>query len=160
MKNTTLTIIVLAAMIGTLHAQENKTIKEVSTVKRVVKKEGSQVIVQEIEDVEKTKGSVIVAGNEQENQYFTEDSTKTDAKKVLKDEVTVNKTNEALVAAEKKRQEEELRKSIEASKAAAEATRKKLEQQEKERMQALEENRKKLEKRGKGIVKLQKKKNN
>lgn len=161
MKQITLFLFVFGAFIFTSEAQENKTIKEVSTVKRVVKKEGSQIIVTEVEEVEKVKGAVIVADSEEENQFFKEDSTRVnDEKKILVDEVNVNKTNLALVAAEKKRQEDELLKSQEEAKARAEVERKILEQQKKDRLEALEKNRQRLEKRSKGTGKLKKKKNN
>jgi len=160
MKKITLVLFILGAFVFTSNAQENKTIKEVSTVKRVVKKEGSQVIVKEVEDVEKEQGAVIVAGTEEENQFFKEDSTKEDDQNVLVDEVSIDKENEARVAAEKKRQEEEMIKSQAEAKAKAEAERKILEQQAKDRMKALELNRKKLEKRSKGTGKLKKKRKN
>jgi len=160
MKKITLALFVFGAFIFSSEAQENKTIKEVSTVKRVVKKEGSQVIVKEVEEIEKVKGTVIVAGNEEENQFFKEDSTKVDEKNVLVDKVSIDKNNEALVVAEKRRQEEEMIKSQAEAKAKVEAERKILEQQAKERIEALEKNRKKLEKRSKGTGKLKKKRKN
>lgn len=160
MKKTTLTIVVLSALIGTIQAQENKTIKEESTVKRVITKKGSQVIVKETEDIDKVQGAIIVTGNDEENQFFKEDSTRVNDSKVRVDKVIVDKRNEALVAAEKRRQEEEMRRSIDEARAAAEAQRKKLEELEKKRLQELEENKKRLEKRGKGVGKLKKKENN
>jgi hypothetical protein len=160
MKKITLALFVFGAFIFNAEAQENKTIKEVSTVKRVVKKEGSQVIVTEVEEIEKVKGTVMVAGNEEENQFFKEDSTTVDDKNVLVDEVTIDKNNEALVIAEKKRQEEEMIKSQAEAKAKIEAEKKILDQQAKDRVEALEKNRKKLEKRSKGTGKLKKKRKN
>lgn len=160
MKKITLVLFVFGAFIFSSEAQENKTIKEVSTVKRVVKKEGSQVIVKEVEEIEEIKGTVIVAGNEEENQFFKEDSTKVDNTNVLVDKVSIDKTNEALVIAEKRRQEEEMIKSQAEAKAKVEAERKILEQLAKDREDALAKNRKKLEKRSKGTGKLKKKRKN
>lgn len=140
-------------------AQENKTIKEETTLKRVVKKEGDKVVTSETEAKSSEKGAVIVADDGQENQYFRED-TKADQQTKTSDEFEVDSENRELVEARKKQQEEELRKSIEAAKAKAEAERKMLEAKEAERLQALEANRKKLEKRGKGVGKLKKKKGN
>ena len=161
MKKITLALLAIGAFTFTTQAQENKTIKEVSTVKREIKREGSQVIVKEVEKVEKVKGAIIVSDSEEENQFFKEDATKVDDEnKVLVDEVTINKENEALIAAEKKKQEVELIRSQTEAKARAEAERKILEQQKKERMEALEKNRKRLEKRSKGTGKLKKKKKN
>ncbi|MEZ4874940.1 MAG: hypothetical protein R2793_05705 [Flavobacteriaceae bacterium] len=139
-----------------VRAQENKIVKEETTVKKIITKEGSQVIVKEIKETEKEKGTVQVAGNEEENQEFNE-AVQTDAEKeVVTDEVTIDEENEALIAAEKQRQEEALKASIEAEKAKAEAEKKMLEEQEQARLKAMEENRKKLEKRGKGMAKLKK----
>jgi len=161
MKKITLALLAIGACIFTAEAQENKTIKEVSTVKREVKREGSQVIVKEVEKVEQVKGAIIVSDSEEENQFFKEDATKVDDEnKVIVDKVTIDEENEALIAAEKKRQEEELIRSQIEAKARAEAQRKILEQQKKERMDALEKNRARLEKRSKGTGKLKKKKNN
>ncbi|MEZ4857814.1 MAG: hypothetical protein R2781_03300 [Flavobacteriaceae bacterium] len=139
-----------------LHAQENRTIKEETTVKKVITKEGSQVVVKEVKEVEKETGAVIVADDEKENQEFSEDTTKDTENKVIKNEATIDEQNEALIAAEKKRQEEALKASIEAEKAKAEAEKKILEEQKQARLKALEENRKKLEKRSKGIAPLKK----
>ncbi len=160
MKTITLCLsIALLCSLG-MFGQENKTIKEETTVKRVVKKEGSQVIVKEVESVEKEKGAVIVADDENENQFFSEKSKNLDEENVLVDEVKVDAANEAMIEANKKKQEEELLKSQEEAKAKAEEQRKILEAQQQERLKMMEENRKKLMKRGKGTGKLRKKKDN
>ncbi len=153
-------LLLLFCALGVFYAeaQENKTIKEETTTKRVVTKKGSKVTVKEVEAVETEKGAVIVAGTEEENQFFKEDATKSEGANVLVDTVTIDKANEARIAAEKKKREEELQRSIEEARAAAEAQRKLLEEKEQERMRALEENRKRLERRGKGVGKLKKKK--
>lgn len=160
MKNYTLILLLIIGTLGSTIAQENKTITEVKTVKRVVKKEGSQVSVQEVETVEGEKGAVVVEGNEEENQFFSEDSKAINEEKVLVDETKVDAQNEALIAERKKKQEEELKRSKEEALAKAEAQKKLLEKQEKERQEALKANRKKLERRGKGVGKLQRKKRN
>ncbi len=158
MKAKLLTLLFFALGIFYAEAQENKTIKEETTTKRVVTKEGSKVIVKEVEAVETEQGAVIVAGTEDENQFFKEDATKSEGENVLVDTVEIDKANEARIAAEKKKREEELQRSIEEARAAAEAQRKLLEEKEQERLRALEENRKRLEHRGKGVGKLKKKK--
>ncbi|HPF10286.1 MAG TPA: hypothetical protein PKW08_04015 [Flavobacteriaceae bacterium] len=159
MKKIVFTTIALLAIFS-LQAQENKVVKEETTIKKVVTKEGSQVIVKEVKNVEKEKGSVMVEGNENENQEFSEDLNVDKDQEVVKDEVIIDQDNEDLIEAEKKQQEDALQKSIEAQNAKAEAERKLLEQQREERLKMMEENRKKLESRPKGMTKLQKKKHN
>ncbi|MCH9661087.1 MAG: hypothetical protein K0U54_09265, partial [Bacteroidetes bacterium] len=128
--------------IGGLLAQENRTVTQVKTVKRVVTKEGSKVTVKEVETVEGEEGAVVVAGNEEENQTFSEATEKIDQENVLVDETNLDENNEPLIAAEKKRQEEELKNSMETAKAKAEAQRQLLAQKEKERMEAVKANKK------------------
>ncbi len=148
----------LLLSLGIGHAQENKTIVEETTVKRVIKKDGQNVVVQEIESTTSEKGRLI----QQESQK--EDADYSEATKLEKNEVTVldkenvDAENKVLIEAERKKQEEELERSKAEGIAKAEAERKILEQQQAERMKVLEENRKKLEKRGKGVGRLSKKK--
>lgn len=158
MKKNTLLGLVLIGAILTCQAQENKTVQEVSTVKRVVKREGSKVIIQETEAVDKVKGTVIVANNEEENQYFQEDTLVVKDQNILVDETTTDQENEALIAAAKKRQEEELERSKAEAKAKVAEEAKLLAQRKADMEKQLELNRKKLEKRSKGTGKLQKKK--
>jgi midasin (ATPase involved in ribosome maturation) len=167
MKKFTFALFIYSALVCTIHAQEKKTIEKVATTTRVVTKEGSQVTVKETEEVRRTDGTIILIEKEGEDKYyrredsdFKEKTEQTVNKNVNVDKVTIDEKNEALIQAEKKRQEDELQASIEEAKAKAAAQRKLLEQQKKERMEALEKNRQELEKRGKGIVKLRKKKNN
>lgn len=159
MRTTITSVLVMLFCFGITYAQENKTVKEESTIKRVVKKEGSTVVVKEVEEVQTEKGAVIVADDEQENQVFSEKSNIEDAEKVLVDEELMNNQNEAEKEALAKKEAEELKKSKEAAMAKAEAERKMLAEKEAARLKEVEENRKKLEKRGKGIVKLKKKGN-
>lgn len=143
---------------ATLTAQENKTIREETTVKKVVKKEGSQVIVKEVAEIKTEAGEVIVADNEEENQVFSEKSEVKDAEKVMVDETNIDSNNEAMIARMKAKEEEELRKSKMAAMAEAEAQRKMLAEKEAARLKAVEEAQKKLEKRPKGMARLSKKK--
>ncbi|MDC8003999.1 hypothetical protein POV27_08040 [Aureisphaera galaxeae] len=160
MKNFTLTLFFIVLIIGPSLAQENKTITEVKTVKRIVTKEGSKVTVQEVETIEGQKGAVVVADDEEENQVFAEKSDTINQKNVLVDETNVDENNEALIAERKRQQEEELKKSKEEAMARAAAQKKLLAQKEKERQEALKANRKRLERRGKGVGKLDRKKRN
>lgn len=167
MKKFAFTLCIFSTLICTIQAQEKKTIETVTTTTRVVTKEGSQVTVKEVEEIRQTDGTIILIEKEDKNKdYRSEDSDfkekteQTVNKKVVKEEVTIDEKNEALIEAEKKRQEDELQASIEEAKAKAAEQRKLFEQKKKERMEALEKNRQELEKRGKGIVKLKKKNNN
>lgn len=141
------------------HAQENKTVKKETTVKKVVERKGSQVIVKEVKEVDKEKGTVMVEDNEKENQEFNE-ATTANKNTVVSDNVTIDAHNEAAIMAAKKRQEEALQKSIEAEKEKAMAQKKMLEEQKRAREQEMEANRKKLENRPKGVAKLKSGKGN
>ncbi len=167
MKKFAFTLCIFSTWICTIQAQEKKTIETVTTTTRVVTKEGSQVTVKEVEEVRQTDGTIILIEKEVKNKdYRSEDSdfkektVQTVTKNVVMEEVTIDEKNEALIEAEKKRQEDELQASIEEAKAREAERRKMYEQKEKERMEAMEKNREQLERRGKGIVKLRKKKNN
>jgi midasin (ATPase involved in ribosome maturation) len=167
MKKFTFTLFIFFALVCTIHAQEKKTIEKATTTTRVTTKEGSRIIVKEIEEVRQTDGTIILIEKEgkdknyrREDSDFKEKTEQTVSKNIKVDKVTIDEKNEVLIEAEKKRQEDELQASIEEGKAKAAAERKLFEQQKKERMEALEKNRQELEKRGKGIVKLRKKKNN
>lgn len=167
MKKFAFTLCIFSTLICTIQAQEKKTIETVTTTTRVVTKEGSQVTVKEVEEIRQTDGTIILIEKEDKNKdYRSEDSDfkekteQTVNKNVVKEEVTIDDKNEALIEAEKKRQEDELQASIEEAKAKAAEQRKLFEQKKKERLETLEKNRQELEKRGKGIVKLRKKKNN
>ena len=136
------------AMVGIVFsgtAQENKTVKETKTIKRIVKKVGDSVIVTEVEVIDKVKGAVVVAGGEKVNQSFKEDSTVVKSKNVLVDTTNIDQKNKALVAAEKKRREEELVKSKAEAAAKAEVERKLLEEKKAELQRQLKENRKRLQ---------------
>lgn len=135
-------------------AQENKTVKEESTIKKVVVKEGSNVKVEEIENVQTDNGAIIVEGNQETNQEFRDATQKDSSQKMLTDKTEVDATNEALVAAAEKRRQEELQKSIDRQNAEADVQRKMFEEKQRQLQQAMEENRKRLEARPKGIVKL------
>ena len=167
MKKFAFTLCIFSTLICTIQAQEKKTIETVTTTTRVVTKDGSQVTVKEVEEIRQTDGTIILIEKEDKNKdYRSEDSDfkekteQTVNKNVVVEEVTIDEKNEALIEAEKKRQEDELQASIEEAKAKAAEQRKLFEQKKKERMETLEKNRQELEKRGKGIVKLKKKNNN
>ena len=99
MKKSISIIVLLLFGFGAIIAQENKTIKEESVVKRVVTKEGSTVAVKEVKEVQTEKGTVVIAGDETENQEFSEQTRKEDSEQVLLDEEMMNSQNEAEKAA-------------------------------------------------------------
>jgi hypothetical protein len=139
-------------------AQENKSIVEETTVKRVVKKDGNTVEVMEVETIKSEKGTLIQKESKKEDADYTEKTELEQKEATILDKEKMDAENKALREAERKKQEAELQRSKEEGLAKAAAERKILEQQQAERLKALEENRKKLEKRGKGVGKLRKKK--
>lgn len=156
MKRILMSIAIVALSITATQAQVNKTVKEESTVKRVITKEGSDVKVKEIKNTDTESGAVIVKNNNQTNQEFKE-ATKVDSdKKVLVDETNIDQQNEAMIA-EKKVQ---LQAQLESSKRdqAEAAAKKKLEYDAKQaQMQKdLADRRAQLESRPKGMSKLKK----
>lgn len=156
MKRILLSIAIVAFSITATQAQVNKTVKEESTVKRVVTKEGSDVKVKEIKNTDTESGAVIVEGNNQTNQEFRESSTMDSDKKVLVDETNIDQQNKAMIAEKKMQQEAQL----EASKMeqASMAAKKKMEYDAKQAQmqQDLADRRAQLESRPKGMAKLKK----
>ena len=156
MKRILMSIAIVALSITATQAQVNKTVKEESTVKRVITKEGSDVKVKEIKNTDTESGAVIVKNDNQTNQEFKE-ATKMDSdKKVLVDETNIDQQNETMIA-EKKVQ---LQAQLESSKRdqAEAAAKKKLEYDAKQaQMQKdLADRRARLESRPKGMSKLKK----
>lgn len=156
MKRILMSIAIVALSITATQAQVNKTVKEESTVKRVITKEGSDVKVKEIKNTDTESGAVIVKNDNQTNQEFKE-ATKMDSdKKVLVDETNIDQQNETMIA-EKKVQ---LQAQLESSKRdqAEAAAKKKLEYDAKQaQMQKdLADRRAQLESRPKGMSKLKK----
>lgn len=156
MKNVFMSLAIAILTITGVQAQENKTLKKESTIKRVVTKEGSDVKIKEIRDTKKESGAVNVKNDNNTNQEFSESSTKGIEKEILKDDVSVDERNKALIAENKKKQEAEL----EASRRYQEelAAKRKMEfEQKKEQMQRdMDERRANLEARPKRMSKLNK----
>ena len=156
MKRILMSIAILALTITTAQAQVNKTVKEESTVQRVVTKEGSDVKVKEIKKTDTESGAVIVKNNNQTNQEFKQTTRLDSDKKVLVDNTNIDQQNEAMIAAKKAQQEAQL----EASKRelAEIAAKKKMEYEAKQAQmqQELADRRAQLESRPKGMAKLNK----
>ncbi|SRX55993.1 hypothetical protein [Aequorivita sp. CIP111184] len=156
MKRILMSIAVVALSITATQAQVNKTVKEESTVKRVITKEGSDVKIKEIKDTDTESGAVIVKDNNETNQEFSETTKKDSDKKIMVDETNVDLQNEAMIAEKKLQQQEQLEAS---KKQQAElAAKKKMEYEAKQaQMQKeLAERRAQLESRPKGMSKLKK----
>ncbi len=159
-RNITLSILAISAIAFNAKAQENKTIKEETTIQKTVVKEGSEVKVKEVAKVKTESGAVIVEGTNELNQEFREAIKVDDADKVLVNETKMDMGNESMVMAVKNRQSEELRKSIEAQKAEAEKQRQMLMDKQKQLQAELEARRMELENRPKGIAKLSRNRDN
>lgn len=154
MKRILMSIAIAALTITAAQAQVNKTVKEESTVKRVVTKEGSDVKVKEIKNTATVSGAVIVKNDNQINQEFKETSRLDSDKKVLVDNTNIDQQNEAMIADKKVQQQAQLEAS---KKEQAEiAAKKKMEYEAKQAQmqQELAERRAQLESRPKGMAKL------
>jgi hypothetical protein len=158
MRRITLLSMGLLLSLGIGQAQENKTIVEKTTVKRVITKDGQNVVVKEVESTTSEKGTLIQKESQKEDADYSEATKLEQNEDTVVDKEKFDAENKARIEAERKKQEEQLERSRAEGIAKAEAERKILEQQQAERMKALEENRKKLEKRGKGVGRLSKKK--
>lgn len=149
-------IVAVGLLSMSIMAQENKTVKKETTVKKVVTKQGSKVVTKEVAKVKKEKGKILVEGNQKVDQSSGEAVNMDQDQKVVSDAVTLDMENEAKKKAMEEKRKRELQEAIEAQKAKAEEQKKLLEEQRQERMRLLEENRKKLQHRPKGMSKLKK----
>ncbi len=139
-----------------VQAQENKTVKQESTIKRVVTKKGSEVEVKEVKETDTESGAVIVSDDNQTNQEFRIESKKNRDNKLLTDELSTDEKNELLILENKRKQEEKLEASIRQQKELAAQKRKELEQIQLQKEKELAERRAKLEARPKRMSKLKK----
>ena len=139
-----------------VQAQENKTVKQESTIKRVVTKKGSEVEVKEVKETDTESGAVIVSDDNQTNQEFRIESKKNRDNKLLTDELSTDEKNELLILENKRKQEEKLEASIRQQKELAAQKRKALEQIQLQKEKELAERRAKLEARPKRMSKLKK----
>lgn len=157
MKRILMSIAIVSFTLTAAQAQVNKTVKEESTVKRVVTKEGSDVKIKEIKNTDTESGAVVVEGNNKTNQEFSETTRKDSDNKVVVDDVVKNEANEAKKIAIRERQEAQLQKAIAEQKAAAAAEAERERQAKLQQQQAeLEARRAALMKRPDGMSKLKK----
>lgn len=157
MKRILMSIAIVSFTLTAAQAQVNKTVKEESTVKRVVTKEGSDVKIKEIKNTDTESGAVVVEGNNKTNQEFSETTRKDSDNKVVVDDVVKNEANEAKKMAIRERQEAQLQKAIAEQRAAAAAEAERERQAKLQQQQAeLEARRAALMKRPDGMSKLKK----
>ena len=157
MKRILMSIAIVSFTLTAAQAQVNKTVKEESTVKRVVTKEGSDVKIKEIKNTDTESGAVVVEGNNKTNQEFSETTRKDSDNKVVVDDVVKNEANEAKKIAIRERQEAQLQKAIVEQRAAAAAEAERERQAKLQQQQAeLEARRAALMKRPDGMSKLKK----
>ena len=139
-----------------VQAQENRTVKRESTIKRVVTKKGSEVEVKEVKETDTESGAVIVSDDNQTNQEFRIESKKNRDNKLVTDELNTDEKNELLILENKRKQQEKLEASIRQQKELAAQRRKELEQIQLQKEKELAERRAKLEARPKRMSKLKK----
>ena len=131
----------------TLLGQNNETVKEVVTVKRVITNNGQNITISEQQATEQIKGTVVVAGDSIVNQSATERSIQVIDTVNAQQQKIKDSVNQAKVAQLKAAREAELKASIEAQKAKAEAQKKELEERYQKQLKALEAQRKALMKK-------------
>lgn len=156
MKNAVMSLALAILTLAGVQAQENKTVKQESTIKRVVTKKGSEVEVKEVKETDTESGAVIVSDDNQTNQEFRIESKKNRDNKLLTDELSTDEKNELLILENKRKQEEKLEASIIQQKELAAQKRKELEQIQLQKEKELAERRAKLEARPKRMSKLKK----
>ncbi|MBT0608570.1 hypothetical protein [Aequorivita echinoideorum] len=155
MKKILMSLAVATCTVAGVQAQVNKTVKQESTVKRVVTKEGSEVKVKEIKDTNTEAGAVIVEGNNETNQEFREATVKGQNQDVVVDDVNINAANEEKLMAIKQRQQAELEMAIKAQKEKNEMEAERIRAEKKAELQRqMEEKRAMLERRPEGMSKL------
>ncbi|MEM0518791.1 hypothetical protein [Aequorivita flava] len=154
MKRIVMSIAVAVFTFSALQAQENKTVREESTVKRVITKEGSDVKIKEVKNTDTESGVVVVKDNNQTNQEFKETTKRDSDKKVLVDEVVVDRENEAMIAAKKAQVQVQLEASKKEQAALAAKRKAEFEAKKAKMAQELAERRAQLETRPKGMAKL------
>ncbi|NGX84117.1 hypothetical protein [Aequorivita sp. KMM 9714] len=156
MKNAVMSLALAILTLAGVQAQENKTVKQESTIKRVVTKKGSEVEVKEVKETDTESGAVIVSDDNQTNQEFRIESKKNRDNKLLTDELNTDEKNELLILENKRKQEEKLEASIRQQKELAAQKRKEFEQIQLQKEKELAERRAKLEARPKRMSKLKK----
>jgi len=148
--------IAIIGLCNTALAQVNKSVKEESTTKRVVIKEGSDVKITETKKTETESGGLIIEDNNKIDRNFREVTKQDSDKKMLVKDEFKDAKNEALIEQKREAQQAQLEASKRAE--AEIAAKKKLEFEAKKAQMEKEmlERRAALQNRPKGMVKLKK----
>ncbi|WP_157417840.1 hypothetical protein [Aequorivita capsosiphonis] len=156
MRKLIMSVAIAAFAIASIQAQENKTLKKESTIKREVTKEGSNVRVKETKSTDTESGAIIVEGNKKTNQEFNENTSKNISKEVLVDAVDIDQNNEASIARKKEIQQAELEKSKRNQEEMAAQKKREYDQKQLQMKKELADRRENLQARPKGMNKLRK----
>jgi hypothetical protein len=156
MKKLMMSLAFAVLTVAGIQAQVNKSVKEESTTKRVIIKEGSDVKVVETKNIDTETGALIIEDNNKIDRNFSEVTTKDSDKKVLVDDEYTDSQNEAMIAERKAQQEAQLEASKKEQEALAAKKRMEYEEKQAQMQKELEERRAQLEARPKGMSKLKK----
>src|SRR5210317_1982272 len=110
------TTLIILFCLPMMMAQENKTVKKETTVKKVVTKQGGKVVTKEVSSVKKAKGKLMVEGSDEVNQKAGEAIDIDNKSEVVVDAVTLDAENEAKKKEIERRRQEALKADIEAQK--------------------------------------------
>lgn len=149
-----MSLVIAAFTIVGAQAQENKTIKEETTVKRIVTKDGSNVKVKEIKSTATESGAVIVEGNNKVDQESTVRMSKDLSNEVLMDDVDIDKDNESSVAKQIEIQNAELETSRRNQQELAARKNQEYKDKQDQMKKEMAERRESLQARPKGMSKL------
>ena len=127
--------------------QNNETVKEVVTVKRVITNDGQNITISEEQSTQQIKGTVVVFGDSIVNQSSQEKSIQFNDTIMAQEQHIKDSLNQAKVSELKAARAAELEASIQAQKKKAEAQKKALEEAYKKQIEDLKAKRKALMKK-------------
>ena len=127
--------------------QNNETVKEVVTVKRVITNDGQNITISEEKSTQQIKGTVVVSGDSIVNQSSQEKKIQFNDTIMAQEQRIKDSLNQAKVAELKAARAAELEASIQAQNKKAEVQKKALEEAFKKQMEDLKAKRKALMKK-------------
>ena len=127
--------------------QNNETVKEVVTVKRVITNDGQNITISEEQSTQEIKGTVVVSGDSIVNQSSQEKKIQFNDTIMAKEQRIKDSLNQAKVAEIKAARAAELEASIQAQNKKAEVQKKALEEAFKKQIEDLKAKRKALMKK-------------
>ena len=127
--------------------QNNETVKEVVTVKRVITNDGQNITISEEQSTQQSKGTVVVSGDSIVNQSSQEKNIQFNDTIMAQEQRIKDSLNQAKVAELKAARAAELEASIQAQNKKAEVQKKALEEAFKKQMEDLKAKRKALMKK-------------